>query len=237
MSDGKIHDQARLAGFFYAIVVLTGLFSLSWAPDRVFVGETGAALVQSITEHEQLLRFLIAGELACYIAFLAVALSLYRLLATTDQFAAMVMSGLAISSVPFGFANITHLFEILRILDTGAQQPGEGAILAAYTRYQSGLFLQNIPWGLWLIPFGYLVFRSGFLPRALGAFLMLAGAGGVAQFLGRLLFEGYAPSAPLRTAISALSLSEILICIWLLVFGARRTLLPGRERMGMEPRT
>lgn len=236
MSDDTNHDQARLAGFFYAIVVVTGIFSLSWAPDRVFVGEPGPALVQSIAANEQLLRLLIAGELACYVAFLAVALSLYRLLAKTDQFAAMLMAGLAISSVPFGFANITHLFEILRILDAGAQQAGESAVLAAYGRYQSGLSVQNIPWGLWLIPFGYLVLRSGFLPRVLGIFLMLAGVGGAAHFLARLLIETYEASGPLRLVIRTLPMSEILICIWLLVFGARRTVAPSRTPAKPEPR-
>jgi hypothetical protein len=216
------HGEARLAGFFYAIVVATGIFSLSYAPDRVFAGEGGPALVQSIADNEALLRWSIAGELACYVAFLALALALYKLLAQAGQFNAMLMAGLAISSVPFGFANITHLLEVLRIIDVGAAQTGQAAIVAAYQRYQSGLFLQAVPWGLWLIPFGWLVFRSGFLPRLFGVFLMVAGVGGAAHFVGRLAIETYDPGEPLGSVIGALSVSEIIICIWLLVCGARR---------------
>jgi hypothetical protein len=219
---GVPHGQARLAGFFYAIVVVTGLFSLMYAPDRAFAGEVGPALVQSIAENEALLRWSIAAELACYVAFLALALALHKLLAHAGQFNAMLMAGLAISSVPFGFANITHLLEILRIVDAGAAQTGEAAIVAAYQRYQSGLWLQNVPWSLWLTPFGWLVFRSGFLPRLFGLLLMLAGIGGVAHFLGRLAIETYDPSGPFGSVLSAFGFSEILICIWLLVFGARR---------------
>lgn len=221
------HGQARLAGFFYAIVVVAGMFSLSYAPDIVFAGEPGPALVQSIVENETLLRASIAAELACYVAFLALPLALYRLFANIDQFAAMLMAGLAISSVPFGFANITHLLEILRAVDSGAVQATD-TIAAAYRRYQSGLFLQSIPWGLWLIPFGYLVFLSGFLPRLIGILLVLAGAGYVTQFLLRLLIETYDPNGPLGQIFRILRMSEILVCIWLLLFGARRTLLPQR---------
>jgi hypothetical protein len=221
------HAEARLAGFFYAIVVATGLFSLSYAPDRVFAGGAGSALVQSIADNEALLRWSIAGELACYVAFLALALALYRLLARAGQFNALLMAGLAISSVPFGFANITHLLEILRIIDAGGAQTGEAAIIAAYQRYQSGLFLQSVPWGLWLIPFGWLVFRSGFLPRLFGILLMLAGVGYEAHFLGQLAVEAYDPNSALGLIFRALRMSEILICIWMLVFGARRLPLLG----------
>lgn len=222
------HGQARLAGFFYLIVVVAGVFSLSYAPDRIFAGEPGPALVQSIVTNEALLRASIAAELACYVAFLALPLALYRLFASIDQFAAMLMAGLAISSVPFGLANITHLLEILRTVDAGATQQSTELIVSAYRRYQSGLFLQSIPWGLWLIPFGYLVFRSGFLPRLIGILLILAGVGYVAQFLCRLLIETYDPNGLLGRTFRALRMSEILICVWLLAFGARRTLLPQR---------
>lgn len=221
------HGQARLAGFFYAIVVVAGLFSLSYAPDRVFAGEQGPALVQSIVANEALLRASIAGELLCYVAFLALPLALYRLFAHIDELTAMLMAALAISSVPFGFANITHLLEILRAVDADAVAATD-TIVAAYRRYQSGLFLQSIPWGLWLIPFGYLVFRSGFLPRLIGILLILAGVGYVSQFLLRLLIETYDPNGPLGQTFRVLRMSEILICVWLLAFGARRTLLPQR---------
>ena len=226
-SAGAPHGEARLAGVFYAIVVATGLFSLSYAPDRVFAGEAGPALVQSIADNEALLRWSIAGELACYVAFLALALALYKLLARAGQFSALLMAGLAISSVPFGFANITHLLEILRIIDTGGAQTGEAAIIAAYQRYQSGLFLQSVPWGLWLIPFGWLVFRSGFLPRLFGILLMLAGVGYEAHFLGQLAVEAYDPNGAPGSIFRALRMSEVLICVWMLVFGARRLPLLG----------
>lgn len=222
------HAQARLAGALYAIVVLTGIFSLSYAPSLIFAGDTAAAIAQSASAHAYLLRQSIAVELACYVAFAGLALALYRLFANIDQFAALLMTALALSSVPFGYANITHLLEILRIIDSNSLQPGDGAITALYEQYVIGLRVQAIPWGLWLIPFGYLTIRSGFLPRILGVLLILGGVGYVATFLGRLLIDGFDES-PIVPVLRTFRPSEMLICVWLLVFGARRSLW-GRNR-------
>lgn len=219
------HGEARLAGFVYAIVVAAGMFALAYAPARIFAGATGPEIAQNVAAHETLLRLAIAAEIVCYVAFLVLAVALYRLLEGSGRFAALLMSALAISSVPFGFANITHLFEILRAVD--APEAAQTSILAAYDRYKSGLFVQSIPWGLWLVPFGYLVIRSSFLPWLLGALLILGGIGYVSHFFGRLLFENY-DSSGLASILTAPRIAEVLICLWLLVLGARRTLLPAR---------
>lgn len=223
------HGAARFAGAVYLVVVLTGVSSLSYAAGKIFAGETPAAIGQSVAANEHLLRAAIAAELVCYVAFLVLGLALYRLLARTDQFAAMLMAGLAISSVPFGYANVTHLLDVLAAVDGGAAASAEGAIATARAHYLNGLRVQAIPWGLWLIPFGYLVFRSGFLPRTLGILLVLGGLGYVANFLGWLLIEGYADTAA-PGIFRAFRVGEMLICAWLLLMGARQPLWPRRKK-------
>jgi hypothetical protein len=71
---------------------------------------------------------------------------------------------------------------------------------------------------LWLFPFGYLVFKSGFLPKTLGVFLVLGGFYYVAYFFASLAqvtvpFYAIAPDA----------IGEVGIGLWLLILGARRT--------------
>ncbi len=223
------HGEARLAGFVYAVNIATGVFSLAYAPAQIFAGETDAEIVRSIAAKETLLRLLIAAELVCYVAFLVLPLALRRLLARTGPWAATLMTALAVSSVPFGFANVAHLFELLRIVDGGAAEAAQSSIVAVLDRYESGLFVQSIPWGLWLIPFGYLVFRCGFLPRILGLLLILRAAGYLAHFFGQLLFKGYEASG-LERIFMAPGMAEILICLWLLLLGARRFPLPKWRR-------
>jgi hypothetical protein len=221
----SLHGQARFAGLVYAVNIAAGVFSLAYAPAQLFAGETGAAIVQNVAADEILLRCMIAAELACYVAFLVLALALYRLLAGAGQWAAALMAALAVSSVPFGYANVGHLFEILRLVDSGAGEAAQNSVAAALDRYESGLFVQNIPWGLWLFPFGYLVFRCGFLPRILGILLILRAVGYIAHFVGALLFEGYEATG-LRRIFMAPGIAEFLICLWLVFLGARRSPFP-----------
>lgn len=215
------HRQARLAGVFYAIVVATGVFSLGYAPDRLFVGDTPEALLASLAAQERLLSLSIVAEAACYVAFGCLALSLHALLRPVHAGAAAAMAMLVLISVPFGLANLASLVDIHRMLESG--DATGAAVTAAFDRYRSGIFLQSVPWGLWLLPLGYLMIRSGFLPRLLGAGVILAGAGYIAHFVARLLVDGYRES-PWPQVFAAPRVSEILTAVWLLVFGARRSL-------------
>jgi hypothetical protein len=224
------HSEARFAGLMYALVVATGVFSLAYATPRVFAGDTDAEIVRSVFANESLLRLSIVAELACYMSFIALALALYKLLSPAGQFAAQLMAAIAIVSVPFGFSNVTHLFDILRAVESQNPEAAQSLIVAAREQYRDGLVIQNIPWGAWLVPFGYLVFRCGFLPRVLGVLLILGGLGYVADFVGRVLFEARYTESILVEIFDAPSISEILICVWLLVFGARRTFLPQRRK-------
>ena len=87
--------------------------------------------------------------------------------------------------------------------------------------YRNGLQVAEIFWGLWLLPFGYLVYKSGILPKVLGVLLMLGCFGYLIGIIGVLLFAGYAESTLARFVGIPASVGEIGICLWLLVMGAR----------------
>lgn len=216
------HGWARFCGAIYAVVVVAGTFSLGWAPDRVFAGATPAEIAASAAANEGLLRQLIAAELLCYVAFLILALALYRLLAHGGKFAAALMAALVIASVAVACLNVSHHYTVLRAI---AGDASPDVIAAAQAQYGDGLRILKIFWGGWLIPFGWLVIRSGFLPRVIGGLLILGGLGYIADFTCQLLWADYAASG-LAPILRAPRLTEILITVWLLVFGARRLFVP-----------
>jgi hypothetical protein len=78
--------------------------------------------------------------------------------------------------------------------------------------------------GLWLFPFGILVFKSGFLPRILGVLLIAAGCGYLADCITPLLLPSYANVVD-RFASIALTVGEPAIILWLLIMGAKDRLL------------
>ena len=75
--------------------------------------------------------------------------------------------------------------------------------------------------GLWLLPFGYLGFKSSILPRILGVLLMIGCLADVFDVLGRALFSDYANTVLASLATYPGSVGEIGICLWLLIMGAR----------------
>ena len=72
-------------------------------------------------------------------------------------------------------------------------------------------------WGLWLLPFGYLVFRSGRLPKALGVLLMMGGIGYLIDCVGNALAPGFSESTVGSLVSLPAGLGEIGTCLWLLI--------------------
>ena len=69
------------------------------------------------------------------------------------------------------------------------------------------------------MPLGYLVFRSGFLPRLLGILLIIACAGYLADVVVRLLFPGIDATVSQFTFVQFTFVGELLLPLWLLFKG------------------
>lgn len=223
----SMNKQARTAGLLYLVVVLTGTFYLGYVPTQLAVQGDAAAKVAHLVQGQTLIRWGIAVELACNVAFLLLPLALYRLLAHVGRSAAVLMVAFAAAGVPIAFANVLHRLDLLTML-------GGAEYLQAFTTaqlnaramleldaYRHGLLVLEVFWGLWLAPLGWLVLRSGFLPRLLGVLLMLGCLGYLADVLGTLLLPAYPNSAIAGYVTLPASLGEIGTCLWLLLVGVR----------------
>ena len=133
---------------------------------------------------------------------------------------------LVLVAVPIAFLNeFNHLAALLLQSGTGYLSAFEPDQLNAWTLlslnlFDSGITVVSIFWGLWLFPFGILVYKSGFIPRLFGILLVIGCCGYVIQSLATLLF----PSVPgLLTGITGIAdmLGELPIILWLLIIGAR----------------
>lgn len=218
---------ARFAGLIYLIVVITGIFNLAYVPSQLIKWKDAAETFSKISESETLFRMGIVAGVLCYIAFLFLPLILYQLLYSVNKSYAKAMVVLAVVSVPFSLFNLMYKINILTLvknadyllMDLSAKQT---EVLLQLNYYNNGIQIVSIFWGLWLFPFGYLVFKSGFLPKTLGILLMLGCLGYLINFLGDFLFIGYADLGIARFVSLPASLGEIGICLWLIVMGARK---------------
>ena len=88
--------------------------------------------------------------------------------------------------------------------------------------YYNGIEISQIFWGLWLFPFGYLVYKSGFLPKLLGILLMAGCFGYLIKFFGGFLYSDFNKTIISDIAGYPASLGEIGICLWLLIMATNK---------------
>jgi hypothetical protein len=218
---------ARIAGLIYLIVVLSGVFSLMYVPSKLFVSGNSALTYQNIASSETLFRLGIVSGLICYTVFLFLPLVLYKLLKPVNENYAFLMVLLAVVSVPISVINIQNKFAILSLIsssgylyDLSAAQI-QSQVLFYLDQYENGILIVSIFWGLWLFPFGYLVYKSGIFPKFLGILLMLGCFSYLINFLGHTLIPEYSHLGISSYISLPASMGEISICLWLLVTGAK----------------
>src|SRR5947199_4593275 len=184
---------AHIAGTIYLTMVFTAPFSLLYVPGKLIVHGNAAATADNILAHETMFRLSIFGDLIGHVIFICLGIALYRLLSSVNKTWAAMMLAFVLVSAAVGFLDTLNNMAAL-ILFRG------GDFLAVFDKAQlnalgylfirlhdQGIFMNELFWGLWLFPFGLLVFRSGFLPRFIGGWLMVNCLGYVALRLIALL--------------------------------------------------
>lgn len=227
---------ARIAGALYFIVVLTGFFNLGYVPSRLVVWDDPAATYNNIKAAEWLFRLGIYAGIVCYTAFLLLPLVLYKLLEKVNRTYAVAMVALAVVSVPVSLYNFIHKFSVLTLIsDVGyinlelADLHDQVLLNLAY--YSNGVKIASVFWGLWLLPFGYLIFRSGFLPKFLGVFLIAGCFGYLINFTGGFLFPEYKNLGIAGYVSLPATIGEVGICLWLLIIGVKKNKTNAVERV------
>lgn len=230
-------NMGRLTGAVYLIVVITGIFTLGYAPSHLIVKGDAAATFDTISASMPLFRWSVAAAFVCYLAFLMLPILFFQLLHRHGAPIAKLMVALAATSVPIMMVNLVHKIEIISIVS------GKNSLISAVDRpaavmqhlhdYNNGVFVATLFWGAWLLPLGYLIFRSRALPGLLGIFLMLGCLGYMLNFFGPLLAPGFTQTKLSDLASIPSSIGEIGTCLWLLVMGARQQ--DGQPRIDAAP--
>ncbi|ELR72020.1 hypothetical protein C900_02015 [Fulvivirga imtechensis AK7] len=218
---------ARIAGVLYFIVVITGIFSLMYVPGQLIVWEDPAATVGNIRSSEWLFRLGAVSSLVCYTAFLLLPLVLYQLFREVDKTHASMMVVFVVVSVPISFVSILFQFNVLSLLSEAdylsvldAEQL-QAQVMLALQYHSNGLLVSQVFWALWLFPFGYLVYRSGYLPKILGVFLMIGCCGYLVDFLAYSIYPPYGNTNISTILTLPATIGELTICLWLLIRGIK----------------
>lgn len=218
--------QARVAGLLYLVASVVGVLRLIVIPGKLFVTGNAALTASNIAAHQGLFRVGIATYVLSAALWLFVPLALYRLLRDMDRdlAALMVILGSLIQVPLFLVNSATDVGALLFAQGAGIVSafapPQRESLASALLELHQHLDLVNaIFWGLWLFPFGILVYRSGFLPRFLGVWLVLGGFGWLAYSMAGLVSPGL--DEVVNTYIQPLTLGEVVVMFWLLIAGVK----------------
>lgn len=214
---------ARLAGFIYLLLVITGIYNLLYVPSQLIDMKDAAATVKDISNNELLFRSGIVVGILSYICYLILPFVLYKLFREINRDVAVMMIVLSAFSVPISLFSIVHKVDVLTLLSNAGYlshldlQTIQTKVMLSLKSYNNGILVAKIFWGLWLLPFGYLAFKSGHVPKVLGICLMLGCFGYLTIFFSKMLFPEVAlPGFVTKPA----AIGEIGTCLWLLIMGA-----------------
>jgi hypothetical protein len=216
---------ARVAGLFYLILAVFGGFAQFFARVNLIVPGDSAATVKNIAASESLFRFGLVSDLIAQTFFLLLILALYKLLKPVNKTSALIMFVLAVVAVPVACVNLVNQYAVLLLL-SGADYLSvfethqlHALAMLFLNLHDVGYTIAHVFFGIWLFPLGFLVFKSGFLPRFFGIMLMLAAFGYVTGVLTSLLFPDYA--GVIEPVYIQPALAEISFALWLLIRGVK----------------
>ena len=224
IADQSPRKTARMAGLFYLIFILTTVLA-SVVRSRLIVSGDAVATANNIVASQGLFRVGFVTELVSAVFFVLAAWALYVLLKPVNKNLALLFLLLNLGGVAIECINALNLYAALQFL-SGANylsvfQTGQlqAMAMSSLNLYTSGFVIAQIFFSAWLLPLGYLVYKSRFLPKFLGLLLILDFFGNLSWFLVFFLLPDYGILAYPGNAISFIA--EISLTLWLLIMAVK----------------
>ena len=217
---------SRIAGVLYLLVGIFGGFAEGYVEPKMYVAGNAAATVGNVVANAGLVRMGVVADLLDGTIFVFLALTLYILLRHVHKSAARTM--VVLVALAAGLTCLVALFEFegLRVA-TGAVDVaalgtvGSNALVLLLLDAQHyGLLIAQIFFGLWLVPLGYLAYKSAMFPKALGGMLVVGGACYLVDMLAAFLVPDVSKAIHGYVTIPS-AIAEIWMVGYLLVIGVK----------------
>ena len=216
---------ARIAGVLYLLVGIFGGFAEGYVEPRMYVAGNAAATAGNVVANAGLVRMGVVADLLDQTFFVFLALMLYTLLKDVRKGVARAMLVLVILAAGIGSLNAVFEFEGLQVA-TGTVNlanfgtGSNGIVLLLLDTQHYGLLVAQIFFGLWLAPLGYLAYKSGWFPKALGITLIVGAVCYLVDLLAAFLTPGFGQAIHGLITIPS-AIAEIWMVFYLLVIGVR----------------
>ena len=178
----------------------------------------------NITASEGLFRLGIVGSLVTQLVQVFVVLALYKVLAPVGRNHALLMVIFVLLAVPIAMLNELNHVAVLGLVTGGDSSLAAAGLPLFLNLHEHGIMIAHLFWGLWLFPMGYLVFRSGYLPKLIGVLLMIGCFGYLVDSATFFLLSDFGVTVSEFTFVG-----ELLLPLWLVFRGVN---VEGWERAG-----
>ena len=217
---------ARIAGFFYLIVGITGGFAEGFVDPKIYVAGNAAATAGNVLANQGLVRMSVVSHLVDAVFFVLTAMALYILLEHVHKSMARAMLVFVAVAVGIITLNAVFQFEGLQVATnasyvTAFGVTGSNALVLLLLDIQHyGTLAAQVFFGLWLAPLGYLAYKSGLFPKALGVTLIAATVCYLAHLITAFLVPDFHKQIHAFIVIVP-AIAEIWMVLYLLVVGVK----------------
>src|SRR5216683_8151547 len=217
---------ARIAGVLYLLVGIFGGFAEGFVEPKMYVAGDAATTAGNVVANTGIVRLGVVSDLLDQTFFVFLALTLYVLLKHVHQSVARGMLVLVALAAGITCINTVFLFEALRVATGAVDLSALGAagsnamVLLLLDAQHYGILVAQIFFGLWLVPLGYLAYKSGMFPKALGALLVVGGACYLVDMLAAFLVPDLGKAIHTYVTIPS-AIAEIWMVGYLLVIGVK----------------
>jgi Domain of unknown function (DUF4386) len=218
--------RARIAGVLYLLVGIFGGFAQGFVYPTMYVAGDAASTVGNLLANSGLVRLGVVADFVDNTIWVFLALVLYRLLKHVNKSVASAMVVLVAIGAGITMLNAVFEFEALRVATgavnlAGLGAPGSNALALLLVDAQHyGLLIASIFFGLWLVPLGYLAYKSGWFPKALGVGLIVGGACYLVDMLAAFLLPDIGKAISGYVTIPS-AIAEVSMVLYLLVIGVK----------------
>jgi len=221
----SIKKTSRIAGLLYLGVIVFGIIG-QLARQSLIVPGDAAITANNIMANELQFRGANVSWLISEMFLLFLGLALYVVLKNVNKNLSSLMLLFIVVGVAIESINTLNQFAALQLL-SGAEHLTvfsaaqlNAQVMSHLNSWEAGYRIAAImSFGPWLIPAGYLVYKSGYFPRILGILVILAGFGLLIEGLQYFLLPDYAVISSPGSVVA--SIGEFAFCLWLLLKGAK----------------
>ena len=224
---------ARIAGVLYLLVAIFGGFAFGYVLAKVYVAGDAATTARNVLANSGLVRIGVVADLFQATVWVFLAMTLYLLLKHVHQSTARAMVVLVAVGAAIVCLSDVFQFESVRVATENSYAAALGAVgasalvLLLLEIHHYGFLVAQIFFGLWLVPFGYLAYKSAMFPKALGVALIVGGACYLVGMLAVFLVPDSGEKINTFVTIPS-AIAELSTVLYLLVVGVK-TPKPGER--------